>query len=185
MWAECGHSSGRGTPWGDARAQPDPLGRHRWKQGLRNFTANCEMAQGLLLFCFSIYKAWGFRNKPLSIIKYPLLEQVALSNHRNPPHALFWCYKILAVCATARPSKPSLKSNKDGEQTHLWLGLQSEGFVCSWSPVCSCLSRLWVIGSTCSFPLLQMHMHRLLADQGCLQCCQTQAGPLLSSLCCS
>lgn len=113
-----------------------------------------------MLIHFSIYKLWGFQNKPLSIIKYLLLEQVALSNHRNPPRALFWCYQLLALFATARPCKSSLKSNKACEPTRLWLGLQSEGFVCSWSPLSSCISKLWVIRNTCSFPLLQTHMHR-------------------------
>lgn len=93
------------------------------------------------------------------------------------PHTLFsdatnYLHKLFA---TAGPSKLSLKSNKTCEPTHLWLGLQSEGFVCSWSPLSSCISRLWVIRNTCSFPVLQMLMHRLSSDQGCLQCCQTQA----------
>lgn len=130
-----------------------------------------------MLFCFSIYKPWGFQNKALSIIKYFLLEQVAPSNHRNPTHTLFWCYQLLAqtVCHCWAQQIVIKK------QQNLWAHPLVTWFAV-WR-VCLLLVssqlmhfQLWVIRNTCSFPVLQTLMHRLSSDQGCLQCCQTQAG---------
>lgn len=139
------------------------------------------------MFCFSLYNPRGFQNKALSVIRYFLLEQIVLTNHRNPLHTLSsattkYLHKLFA---TVRPRKLSLKSNKVYEPTHFRLGLQPR-----------LLSAVGLL-SAHAFPsyewsrtpatsaLLQMHIYRFLASQGCVQCCQMPAASLSLSLCCS